>query len=158
MNLTVLANNDLIMIEDTAKQMDKVAKKYADKVEKEVNYKQKNRPRPYPFMAPISMPGMQPPFMPQQQQQFPAVANMPSLQPPFIPQQQFPAMVNMPTMQPMFQPGRNKYIDKSNSTCRVCKGLGHWGGDPACPYTIQAPATSYKAPLASRQPPPPGTN
>ena len=39
-------------------------------------------------------------------------------------------------------------MDKSRSTCHACKLLGHWAGDPECPFSQQD---------QSQQPPPPGT-
>ena len=47
----------------------------------------------------------------------------------------------MPTSKP---PSRK--MDKSKDSCYACNGVGHWAGDPACPF-MQAPG----------QPHPPGT-
>ena len=50
-----------------------------------------------------------------------------------------------PQLQPQFnsfagpKPVRGRFprppIDKRNSTCKACLGIGHWAGDPACPLS-----------------------
>jgi len=111
------------------------------------------------------MPPLQQQYMPPLQQQLtPGVMNQfPPMQPGSQAMQGFHNMQQgsqamqgvRPPMVPLFQPGsagRGSGFNKTFSKCRVCKGLGHWGGDPECPYTISgAPA------LLGPQTAPPGT-
>jgi len=149
--------------ETTAKKLEKIAKKHSWKSEKERDHPYKGRQKtqqqpqqqhvyPNPQYGMFSAYPQQ--MMPQQQQYMPpmtapgAVNQFPSMQ-------GGQAMQGVRPMVPTFQPGaagRGHGFNKTYSKCRVCKGMGHWGGDPECPYTIP-PVPALMPP----QPPPPGT-
>ena len=76
-----------------------------------------------PMQRPMYAPGQFPPAYP---------GNYPSLNMPYAPR--------LPTSKFV------KKVDKSKSSCYSCNGVGHWAGDPACPF-MQVPG---------QQPTPPG--
>ena len=160
---------DSTLDETTANKLEKIAKKHA-KSDKEREY-QPYRKKQYNPHQQQYMPLQQQYMPPQQQYVSPRQQYMPPQQ-QYMPQQQqyMPGAMNQfPPMQqgsqamqgvrapmvPLFQSGsagRGNAFNKTYSRCRVCKGMGHWGGDPECPYTISGvPA------LMPPQPAPPGT-
>ena len=100
---------------------------------------------------------------PPPQQQF----QQPLLQPQtFQPAQQ--QMYGMGAQMPYFSPRpRGRFprppIDKTNSTCKACQGIGHWAGDVQCPLNgfptsvqnPQAQMLALPAPMQPGQPTPP---
>jgi len=62
---------------------------------------------------------------------------------PMIPNQMGMGMMGMmnnnarPAL-PRFPRNHPKPIDKTNSTCKACNGIGHWAGDHDCPLTMAA--------------------
>jgi len=124
------------------------------------------------FMQPQMMPSQQPQMFLPQQPQMPCQMMMhydPRMMPqnvtnrhqfmfPHVPRyeasiHQFPPMQGVANVQQSNNTGRGRVINKAHCICKVCNGLGHWGGDPECPYTIQNPSTDG----VTYQPTPPGT-
>ena len=134
-------NDEDALDEDTAKKLDKIAKKYAAKAEKPNVQSYQKKPRneyqlPYATQQ-FSMP-QQTPYgvfsRPNLPNQFPHMQGVqfPPMQGVQLPPQgiQFPAiaMHGVSPMQQMTPPtGRGRAAPfKTYSTCKVCKGVGHW--------------------------------
>ena len=146
-------NDEDALDEDTAKKLDRIAKKYAAKAEKSNAQPYQKKPKngyqlpysnsqqfsmpqqtPYGVFARPNLPNQFPPlqgagvqFPPMQGMQIPPMQGM-----QFPPMQgmQFPAIA-MQGVAPMQQmtpsTGRGKAAPfKTYSTCKVCKGVGHW--------------------------------
>ena len=140
------------MDESTASLVDKFAKKYANKVEKTRRSPYK-RPRSFnQSSAPSYQVAPQPYYdqpMYQQQQSF-HQAPMPHQVTPMSPIPTFP-----PQHRGFAFPGRAKPhgVDKRFSVCKNCKGLGHWGGDPECPWSRQGFASIGQPVMPEPKPP-----
>jgi len=162
-------SEDMSMDESTANKMDKIAKKHAAKAEKfrQAPYQKRTvapqshqypqqTAQQYPQMFPQTSQYGHPMFTPQQYPQAPQQYPQAPLQYPQAPQQYPQAQFSrFPPFGVPGAPGRGRGhgggINKTNSICKDCKGIGHWGGDAECPWT--APNQ-----LALTQPKPPGTN
>ena len=144
-------SEDLTLDETTSKKLDKVAKKYAAKSKphpyskgqssKNANQSFQNFQYGMHMQQPqYGYPSSQ--LIPQQPQMIPQQPQMMPQQPQMMPQQQlmfpqpqtryaapahqFPPMQGVSNMQPLAVSGRGRGINKTYSTCKVCKGLGHW--------------------------------
>ena len=126
-------SGDITMDDSTATMVDKFAKKYAARAEKSKRspYKRSNS---YNNAATQSYKFAPQPYygQPTYQQQYafhqmPMAHNMSPL----------PTVSSFP---PQYRgspfPGKGRgQVDKRFSVCKNCKGLGHWGGDPECPWS-----------------------